>query len=1105
MEKVSHSVSVTDHSLPLITDTQYLENFTSNSLNRKFFGIVHRGVFRGFECLAAGGHKIKITSKDPDNATRKGVAVVERDDYLLTVHQQEDIVIDANTLIDGYIVLEAFYQFGVITKQVDLSSNVEAAQIKFIPIDALEEHHIILCRVTLPEGQAEITQDCISVDERYYGGTDLAQHLNTPDPHPQYLLRKEAATSAEIESKSPLAKFPLLPQLWQALDNSLQSIDIAVNGDAALSATGNALSGLTIAIRAANLTQSGVVTLSNDYETGAENLAATTYSVQMAVQYLLQTCNELVAQSEENATSYTDQEINALKGDGSGGLNLKSLSDAIVSNDGDINRLTLDLADTVQSVSETLARAVAAEQNAKSYADSLIQSLLGDSPAEHLNTIKELGEALTNNGDGIAAINSELATKASKSIQVIVTGALTGGGTLGSNISLGVKDATTGQKGVVQLGSATNSTSETIAATLKAVKSAYDLAASKITQAQADERYLGKLATAEKAKILETARTINGTSFNGAGNITTASWGTSRTLTIGNTGKSVNGAGNVAWSLAEIGAVPAADVSQIASFAGMLNKIPKVGHTGVMEVARYIDFHTTNSTADYDVRLDCNGSSELSVIGGSLSVESLNMQSSRDPSKKSSVRIWNGGDARGHVYEASTPVGSYYFYFQATDAGVKSFALNGNGAVGGTLGVSNFIQINPVGSTAPVKPLVHAYVGDQYGDAIHVNANGGAAYITSGEHDIANLKSISAANSEDILISANGSVKILTGTNAWTSRKQFTFNNAGSLYVPHNLHLGSHSDYPYIGQMDASEKDLRIQTPDGYFRVGPRNSSYCHFDTDKPKFYSYKPFEFASTINTLGNILMDGKIAFKGDDTWLRINDTGAFTSGTYFGNTLVRTDGSFTVGSWSANTGSSKLDQPSGVSWGADGVPALESTYDNNSSASYVWGATTDAGTLKAGMQIYNDANCSNMRLYWNNRTRYINYDSAGNLTGPANVAGYSDKRVKTDIKTIPNALDKIKQLNGVTYLRTDNPDTIDLRQTGLIAQDVEKVLPEAVITSENEQAGIKDFKSVAYGNLAGLFVEAFKAQQSQIETQDKVIKALEKRLQALEGASNE
>lgn len=60
----------------------------------------------------------------------------------------------------------------------------------------------------------------------------------------------------------------------------------------------------------------------------------------------------------------------------------------------------------------------------------------------------------------------------------------------------------------------------------------------------------GHSATATK---LVTARTINGTSFDGSANITTANWGTARIITIGNTGKSVNGSANVSWSANEIG------------------------------------------------------------------------------------------------------------------------------------------------------------------------------------------------------------------------------------------------------------------------------------------------------------------------------------------------------------------------------------------------------------------------------------------------------------------------------------------------------------------------------------------------------------------------
>ena len=70
---------------------------------------------------------------------------------------------------------------------------------------------------------------------------------------------------------------------------------------------------------------------------------------------------------------------------------------------------------------------------------------------------------------------------------------------------------------------------------------------------------------ATSATKLVTARTINGTSFDGSGNITTANWGTARSLTIGNSSKSVNGSENVSWTLTEIGAAP---TSHTHSYAG---------------------------------------------------------------------------------------------------------------------------------------------------------------------------------------------------------------------------------------------------------------------------------------------------------------------------------------------------------------------------------------------------------------------------------------------------------------------------------------------------------------------------------------------------------
>ena len=92
------------------------------------------------------------------------------------------------------------------------------------------------------------------------------------------------------------------------------------------------------------------------------------------------------------------------------------------------------------------------------------------------------------------------------------------------------------------------------------------------------------------------------------------------------------------------------------------------------------------------------------------------------------------------------------------------------------------------------------------------------------------------------------------------------------------------------------------------------------------------------------------------------------------------------------------------------------------------------------------------------------------GDIQASGNIGVLSDARVKKDIQPITNALDKILSLTGYTYKRTDLPDTAP-RHTGLLAQDVLKVLPEAVTTDPNTGR-----LGVLYGNMIGLLVEAIK-----------------------------
>ena len=88
------------------------------------------------------------------------------------------------------------------------------------------------------------------------------------------------------------------------------------------------------------------------------------------------------------------------------------------------------------------------------------------------------------------------------------------------------------------------------------------------------------------------------------------------------------------------------------------------------------------------------------------------------------------------------------------------------------------------------------------------------------------------------------------------------------------------------------------------------------------------------------------------------------------------------------------------------------------------------------------------------------------GSIYATGDVTAYSDESLKTNIKTIDNGLDKVMALRGITFDRIADGST----STGVSAQDVKAVLPEAVATDDEGLMAVK------YGNLVGLLIEAIK-----------------------------
>ena len=94
------------------------------------------------------------------------------------------------------------------------------------------------------------------------------------------------------------------------------------------------------------------------------------------------------------------------------------------------------------------------------------------------------------------------------------------------------------------------------------------------------------------------------------------------------------------------------------------------------------------------------------------------------------------------------------------------------------------------------------------------------------------------------------------------------------------------------------------------------------------------------------------------------------------------------------------------------------------------------------------------------------------GNIYASGNVTAYSDARKKTNLQIIDNSLNKIEKINGYTYEK-DN-----VRYTGLVAQEVLSILPEAVVGNEEDGYGL------AYGNMVGILVEAIKELSGKVKS---------------------
>lgn len=262
----------------------------------------------------------------------------------------------------------------------------------------------------------------------------------------------------------------------------------------------------------------------------------------------------------------------------------------------------------------------------------------------------------------------------------------------------------------------------------------------------------------------------------------------------------------------------------------------------------------------------------------------------------------------------------------------------------------------------------------------------------------------------------------------------------GDLYLQYangqastNLFLGGGGTSVALNINDSNTKILegtgnsvRVQTNYGYVDVGPQNTSWSHFQTDRPSFYFNKYLRAEGSIGVYGGTAYMDATYIYGDGS--NLTNLPAATGISYNGNVVIE---STSVG------GQVQINAPGNI--------ILDS-------------ASNDL-LLRFGSHSMNyDASASEVRLSC--RMEATEFEAT------------SDINLKENIELLTDPLGKLSAISGYSYNFKDTGNA----SYGVIAQEVEKVLPDAVSTNA------VGTKSVNYNSIVALLVETIKEQEKRI-----------------------
>ena len=348
--------------------------------------------------------------------------------------------------------------------------------------------------------------------------------------------------------------------------------------------------------------------------------------------------------------------------------------------------------------------------------------------------------------------------------------------------------------------------------------------------------------------------------------------------------------------------------------------------------------------------------------------------------------------------------------------------------------------------------------------------------------------------------------------------RKFIINTDGRLYSPYHGWLdtmsisgsaGSVSGLTLTSSSNGINPDNVTQNQIGY------NTSVSLFGQTDGGLYSSA--YSSSWIHQIYGDFRTGQIAIRGKNSgtwqsWRTVLDSSNFTSyvnapnragvSYYQASTWLQFTGN-TYGLYWSSPGSSawtdgyaELYAQNTYTYGTFMIEGRRNSYSGlvmypATAATMMWDGSGNGGFYNPNWDWPQYFNYSNKCTGFNGSTTSSSYAVYvnGSLYASGNLVAGSDGRYKKNVITVDNALEKVLSLRGVYYewKETENDNKTKGRQLGVIAQEVQEILPEVVTYAEDV-----DRYSVDYGKMAGVFIEAIKELNAQIKELKQEIKVL-------------